>query len=365
MDPELAPKFQLEFQSRVTMPFHPGKAHFQGSHRRDGFPRKEARPVSEVPPSPTVLSVTESDLSVVSAELSAAATPELSAAAALSGSAGPPGPGELPGPGAEPPASAGIGIRVLGPVEAQIAGEPIPVAGARQLSVLAALALGAGRVVSTGCLARAVWDGTPPPTARAQIQGAITRLRRSLPGLIRTMGHGYLLAAPDRQVDAAVFRRLSGQACAAARDRRPAEAAALFRSALGLWRGDALDGVPGLGADAADLENERIDAVKGLFAAELGAGRHAQVIPDLYGYVLNRPWQEPLLGLLMLALYRCGRKTEALMAYADGCRLLAEHLGAEPGIVLCHLARAIRAQDPHLDPPSLPILSELAGIPLR
>ena len=315
--------------------------------------------MSRVPAPPTILSVAKSALSIVSAEPSAAATPELSDAGALSGTAG------LPGPEAEPPAGAGIGIQVLGPVEAQIAGEPISVTGARQLSVLAALALGAGRVVSTGRLARAVWDGTPPPTARAQIQAAITRLRRSLPGLIRTKGHGYLLAAASGQVDAAVFRCLSGQAYAAARDRRPAEAAALFRSALGLWRGDALDGVTGLGADAADLENQRTAAVNGLFAAELGAGRHAQVIPDLYGYVANRPWQEPLRGLLMLALYRCGRKAEALVAYADGCHLLGEHLGAEPGIALRHLAQAIRVHDPHLDAPSLLIPSELAGIPLR
>jgi DNA-binding SARP family transcriptional activator len=239
---------------------------------------------------------------------------------------------------------------VLGPVEARTGGQRVPVKGGRQLAVLAALALSAGRVVTTERLTRAVWDGVPPPTAHAQIHGAVFRLRRCLQGLIRTRGQGYLLAAASEQVDAMVFRSRAREARAAARDSRPAEAAALFRSALGLWRGGAMDGVTGLGAEAAKLEEERNTAIEGLFAAELGAGRHAQVVPDLYGYVMKLPWRETLRGLLMLALYRCGREAEALTAYQDGCHLLAE-LGAKPGTGLGRLAQAIRVRDPRLSAP--------------
>jgi DNA-binding SARP family transcriptional activator len=252
----------------------------------------------------------------------------------------------------EPAAPGGIEVQLLGPVEAKLAGELVPLAGARQISVLAALALGVGRVVTMARLTHAVWDGVPPPTARAQVQGAVVRLRRWLPGLIRTTAHGYLLAAAGRQVDAEVFRRLSSQAYSAIRDHRPAEAAVLFRSALELWHGNALEGVTGLGSDAAKLEQERIAAMTGLFTAELGAGRHAQVIADLYGHVTRLPWHESLRGLLMLALYRCGREAEALTAYRDGCRLLAEQLGARPGSGLRRLVRAIRRHDPRLEAPS-------------
>jgi DNA-binding SARP family transcriptional activator len=243
-----------------------------------------------------------------------------------------------------------INFCVLGPVEARTGGQRVPVNGRRQLTVLAVLVLSAGRVVTTERLTRAVWDSVPPPTAHAQIHGTVFRLRRCLRGLIHTCGQGYLLAAASEQVDAMVFRSRAGEARAAARDSRPAEAAALFRSALGLWRGDALDGVIGLGAEAAELEQERNTAIEGLFAAELAAGRHAQVIPDLYGYVINLPWREPLRGLLMLALYRCGREAEALTAYQDGCHLLAE-LGAQPGTGLGRLAQAIRIRDPRLSAP--------------
>jgi DNA-binding SARP family transcriptional activator len=249
---------------------------------------------------------------------------------------------------ADAPARDEIGIRILGPVEAEFAGQPIPLGGPRQRSVLAALSLGVGQVVSAERLAHAIWDGRPPPTARAQIHGSITRLRRCLPGLIRTKAHGYVLQAASREVDAAVFQRLTGQAQAAVRNRRPAEAAALLRAALALWRGDALDGVTGLDADAAELEGRRSAAVKDLFAAELQTGRHAQVVPDLYAYVTRWPLQEPLRGLLMLALYKGGREAEALTVYRDGCRVLSSYPGAQPGPELRRLATAIRAHDPGL-----------------
>jgi DNA-binding SARP family transcriptional activator len=241
-------------------------------------------------------------------------------------------------------------FRLLGPVEAAIGGQRVPVDGGRQLTVLAALALSAGRVVTTERLTRAVWGDAPPPTARAQIHGSVHRLRRCLRGLIRTEEQGYQLAIAGERVDTQTFRCLVGQARTAARDSRPAEAAALYRSALGLWRGDALAGVTGLHEEAAELEEEHSAAIEGLFAAELGAGRHAQVVADLYGYVRKLPWREALRGLLMLALYRSGREVEAMTTYWDGHHPLPE-LGAQAGSGLGCLARAIQIRDPRLSAP--------------
>jgi DNA-binding SARP family transcriptional activator len=243
-----------------------------------------------------------------------------------------------------------IDIRLLGPVEAGIRGQPVPVEGGRQLTVLAALALSVGRVVTTEHLTRAVWGDGPPPTARAQIHGSVHRLRQCLRGLICTREPGYLLTIPGHRVDAWMFRRLVREARGAGRDSRPAEAAALYRSALGLWRGDALAGLTGLRQEAAGLEEEHHAALEGLYAAELGAGRHVQVVPDLYGYVGKLPWREALRGLLMLALYRCGREAEALTAYWDGRQLLPEP-GTQAGGRLGRLAQAIQIRDPRLSAP--------------
>ena len=60
------------------------------------------------------------------------------------------------------------------------------------------------------------------------------------------------------------------------------------------------------------------------------------------------PDREDLLRLLMLALYRCGRQTEALDAYRRTSSLRAE-LGLEPGPPLRRLERAILEHDPSLD----------------
>jgi DNA-binding SARP family transcriptional activator len=325
-------KFQLTFHYQVFTVFQVPEGDFQRSSRTEIAFLKGGEPVADEPSGLSDASAGRTGLSITTVE---------------------------------PAAPGGIEVQLLGPVEAKLAGELVPLAGARQISVLAALALGVGRVVTMARLTHAVWDGVPPPTARAQVQAAVLRLRRWLPGIVRTTAHGYLLAAAGWQVDAEVFRELSAQAWAGVRDRRPAEAAVLFRSALGLWRGTALDGVTGLGADAAKLEEQRVSAVAGLFAAELDAGRHREILPDLYGHVVKLPWHESLRALLMLALYRCGREAEALTAYRDGCRLLAEQLGAEPGSGLRKLVRAIRAHDPRLAAPALPALTGLAGTSLR
>jgi Bacterial transcriptional activator domain len=56
----------------------------------------------------------------------------------------------------------------------------------------------------------------------------------------------------------------------------------------------------------------------------------------------------------MLALYRRGRQTEALAAYAEARKVLAEELGLDPGPDLAGLERAILAHDPDLAAPPAP-----------
>ena len=60
----------------------------------------------------------------------------------------------------------------------------------------------------------------------------------------------------------------------------------------------------------------------------------------------EHPFRERLWGQLMLALYRSGRQAEALEAFGQARRLLAEELGVEPGPGLQRLQAAILAHDP-------------------
>jgi DNA-binding SARP family transcriptional activator len=69
-----------------------------------------------------------------------------------------------------------VRFAILGPVEAIGAGPLAP----RHRAVLAYLLLNARRVVSAEGLADAVWDPTPPDTAKSQIHAAVAAIRKAL-----------------------------------------------------------------------------------------------------------------------------------------------------------------------------------------
>src|ERR1041385_7810708 len=71
-----------------------------------------------------------------------------------------------------------LSFRLLGPLTVEVDGKPVPLGGPRQRTVLAVLLLSAGRPVSVEALIDAVWQGTPPVTARNQIAICVTALRR-------------------------------------------------------------------------------------------------------------------------------------------------------------------------------------------
>ncbi|WP_275423802.1 BTAD domain-containing putative transcriptional regulator [Virgisporangium ochraceum] len=79
------------------------------------------------------------------------------------------------------------------------------------------------------------------------------------------------------------------------------------------------------------LEERRIIAVEELFDAELAAGRHLAIVADLVDAVTTNPVRERLTGQLMTALYRGGRRAEALAAYRRTRQLLTDESGLEPG----------------------------------
>jgi predicted ATPase len=129
-------------------------------------------------------------------------------------------------------------VRVLGPFEVDGPRGPCVVAGARQRSVLATLALHAGRPVAVGRLIDALWPEDPPPSARNSLQSHVARLRMVLPdGVIRHDPAGYRLVVGPEQVDALCFERLLGEARTCA---DPAARGELLDRALGWWRGPAL-----------------------------------------------------------------------------------------------------------------------------
>src|SRR6266545_2029423 len=88
--------------------------------------------------------------------------------------------------------------------------------------------------------------------------------------------------------------------------------------------------------------------------ADLGCGRHADLVDELDGLTRAHPLRERLRRQQMLALYRSGRPAEALAVYGDARTVLRERLGIDPSPELDRLHRAMLARDPSLDLPRAP-----------
>jgi len=256
-------------------------------------------------------------------------------------------------------------FRVLGPLAATCEGRPVTLHGPRQRRLLAVLLLNANLVVSTERLVDELW-ADPPATARRQVHNAMAALRRSLGGYgdvgITTADVGYRLAIGPEQLDAAVFRGYAHGAERHAADGRVADAVASLTRALALWSGPALPGLDGplIRSAVAGLEELRLTCLERLGALRLELGEAGGALSDLTTWVAEHPLRESLRGSMMLALYRCGRQAEALNAYEQGRRLLAEELGLDPGAALRRLHEQILLDDV---PPATAVPAEVPAAP--
>jgi DNA-binding SARP family transcriptional activator/tetratricopeptide (TPR) repeat protein len=244
---------------------------------------------------------------------------------------------------------------ILGPLLVRDGDVVVEVPAARQRALLAALLLRAGRPVPADVLAEIVWDGMPPPGAQTTLRSYVLRLRRVLgPGAgarVRTRYHAYLVEANAEEVDALRFAQLSQEGGAAVWAGDWAQAARVLGEALALWRGPALADVLSESLrreDVQDLEALRVQAEEWRIDAALHLGGAAELVPGLQSLASQHPLRERFHGQLMLALYRCGRQAEALAAYREARRVLAEELGTEPGPELQRLHQQILHADPAL-----------------
>ncbi|MFC5750635.1 AfsR/SARP family transcriptional regulator [Actinomadura rugatobispora] len=244
-------------------------------------------------------------------------------------------------------------FRILGPLRAGARRGPVDLGDGRTRLVLATLLLEPGRIVPVDRLVEAVWDGEPPVTAQTQIAIAVSGLRRAFRDagctrrVIETAGPGYRIAPEAGTVDAVTAARTIGRARAAVRAGRHREAAELFGAALSLWDGPVLADLDRalIVAGALRWEELRLTAIEE--AAEVGLllGRHHELIGGLRGPVTEHPFRERMRGLLMMALVRAGRQSEALEVYRTGQRILSRELGLEPGRELRELHEAILRGD--------------------
>ncbi len=259
---------------------------------------------------------------------------------------------------------AGLAVALLGSVEIAPAGGMLtPVAQPRLRVLLGLLGVAQGRVVTAEALVDGLWGEEWSPEREKNLHALVYQLRRRLAALepegavrLARAGTGYRLVLRPGELDAQVFRDLAGRGREAARAGDAAGARELLAQALGLWRGTALaDAAPlctRLAGEAAQLEEARLAVVEERIGCDLALGRHGEVAGELAGLVSEFPLRERLAGLLMTALYRCGRRGEALAAYEAARRVLAGELGLDPGPELAALQAQVLADDPALVAPA-------------
>jgi DNA-binding SARP family transcriptional activator len=252
-------------------------------------------------------------------------------------------------PEPSPPPAGAICFRLLGPLEVEVDGAPLALGGHKQRALLALLLIHARKVVPTDRLVDELWGEHPPRTATTSLQNFVSQLRKALPGdVLLTTPPGYMIRASAEAIDAARFERLVADARGEGAKRR----AALLREALALWRGPPLaDFVLDTFAqgEIRRLEELRRQVVEERIEADLELGGGAELVAELEGLVAEHPLRERLRGQLMLALYRAGRQAEALQAYHDARRVLADELGIDPSPVLSQLYRSILRQEGTLE----------------
>ncbi len=241
-------------------------------------------------------------------------------------------------------------FRLLGPLEVTEAGGRVVDAGRpAQRALLALLLLNANRVVPLRTICDGLWGDEPPPSAANSVQVYISRLRKVLGAdLPLTMvARGYRLEVPPETIDVVLFERLAADGGSALERGDPAAAVITLRAALDLRRGPPLAEfaeIPFAAAECARIDRLVRLAEENHAEARLAAGQHRELVGDLERLVELDPFSERCWGLLMTALYRCGRQADALAAYQRARRILIEQVGIEPGPELRRIEAGVLAQ---------------------
>ncbi|WP_262064369.1 AfsR/SARP family transcriptional regulator [Streptomyces sp. STR69] len=264
-------------------------------------------------------------------------------------------------------------IDVLGALDVRENGVSVAPTAPKPRQVLALLAVHADRVVPVASLIEELWSGRPPRSARTTLQTYVLQLReligaalargtgqrpgagpqrRTAKDVLVTLPGGYLLAAGGTS-DVREFDRLAGLGYRAMDAGDFAGASRTLAAALDLWSGSAFADVQTgarLAMEARRLDESRLCALDQRIEADLRLGRHREVLAELTVLTSRYRNHENLHAQFMIALYRSGRRGEALNAYTHLRTTLGHELGLEPSPRLRRLQQSILTAAPETPP---------------
>lgn len=254
-------------------------------------------------------------------------------------------------------ASEPLRVQLLGPVRAWRGNDEIDLGSPRRRSVFAILALHANQVVSREELVDGLWGDDPPAKAVGVLYTYVSGLRRVLEpasgrrgsnAVLVSVDSGYSLRLAVDELDEQQFDR---QLAAAQRQWESGDlstASDALDNALSLWHGEPLAGLTGPLVDLhrARLGELRLSALEWRSELRLAVGDPEGAIADLADMVRDHPLRERPRALLMVALYRSGRRADALDVFSAAEGMLATELGIEPGRMLQLIHQRILADEP-------------------
>ncbi|MFI6442579.1 BTAD domain-containing putative transcriptional regulator [Streptomyces sp. NPDC050759] len=258
-----------------------------------------------------------------------------------------------------------VEVKVLGPLfVGDGCGVEYAPTAPKSRQLLALLVLNANQVVSTAMCIDELWGSSPPASAASTVQTYILQIRRALrrmPALggsqaesLRTRHQGYQFVVGREEMDLFRFKESLAQARIALTAENYELGASLLQEGLGTWRGPALVDVqagPLISMHLTQLGELRFSALEQRIEAELRMGLHHELISELFRLVEEFPVHENLHAQLMVALYRAGRRAQALEVYQQLRTVLISELGIEPSSRIQHLHGAVLSNDSALEPP--------------
>lgn len=257
-------------------------------------------------------------------------------------------------------------LDLLGPVRAWRGQRELRIAGPSRQAVLGMVAARAGHPVGRSELIAGVWGEQPPADAVRWLDRHVAALRQALTPcrphrpagqVLAASGPGYRLRIGPAAVDTFQLDQHVARARHACTAGDLAQALRQLDAALCLYRDIPLAGLPGPWAAA---ERHRAAELRLTLLEErtellLAMGHQHEVVPDLLALSRDHPQRERFLGQLMVALYRSGRRADALDQFAAARQVR----GLEPGPGL----RRLRLQMLTADTALMTVLPPGSGLP--
>ncbi|WP_182881744.1 AfsR/SARP family transcriptional regulator [Microbispora sp. H10949] len=231
------------------------------------------------------------------------------------------------------------------------AGQSVDIGNGKLRHLLALFLLNANTCTPKHWLVEHLWHSHAPRSASSNLKTYITRLRRfGVP--IATQTDGYVITVAPSQLDADLFENYAIDGRKALNRGDLYEAATALDAATRLWRGDPLHGInldKELSLWAERLRESFRLVTEDLFEARLSLGRHREIIGPLKTWVAKNPLRERPHAQLMTALYRDGRRADALEVYRDLRNSLVMQVGLEPTSALRELQQQILLEDSRIN----------------